>query len=98
MNDQYAALMAQMPHSWYRDGLLTGMHGAWLIFIVGIVLMSAFWIWFDERGAPHRQEATGESAAEALRQRFAQGEISEERLVVGGYWRPRAEERIFMFS
>ena len=76
MNDQYAALMAQMPYSWHQDGLPMGMHWTWMIFV--IVLVWAFWIAFAERGATHRQEATGESAAEALRQRFAQGEISDE--------------------
>ena len=78
MNDQYAALMAQMPYSWHQDGFLMGMHWAWIICVVGIVLVWAFWIAFAERGVTRRQEATGESAAEALRKRFAQGEISEE--------------------
>ena len=78
MNDQYAALMAQMPYYWHQDGLLTGMHWAWMIFVVGIVLVWGFWIAFAQRGATHRQEATRESAEEALRRRFAQGEIGEE--------------------
>jgi hypothetical protein len=39
MNYQYAALMAQMPYSWHQDSLLMGMHWAWLIFVVGIVLI-----------------------------------------------------------
>ena len=64
------------PSGIYDTGLITAM----LIIVAGIVLMLvwAFWIAFAERGATHRQEATGESAAEALRQRFAQGEISDE--------------------
>ena len=33
---------------------------------------------FAGRGVTYRQEATRESAEEALRQRFAQGEIGEE--------------------
>lgn len=80
MNEKYTALMAQMPYPWHEGGLLMGMHWAWLIFVVGtlIVLIWAFWITFAERGATHRQGATRESAEEALRQRFAQGEISEE--------------------
>ena len=57
-----------------------GMHWAWWIFVAGtlLVLIWAFWIAFAERGAAHRKEATREAAEEALRQRFAQGEISEE--------------------
>ena len=78
MNDQYDALMAQMPYSWHQDGLLMGMHWAWMIFVVGIVLVWGFWIAFAQRGATHRKEATRESAEEALRRRFAKSEISEE--------------------
>ncbi len=79
MNAKYAAL-AQMPYSWHEGGLLMGMHWAWWIFVVGtlLVLIWGFWITFAERGATHREEATRESAEEALRQRFARGEISEE--------------------
>ena len=78
MNDQYAALMGQMPYSWHQDGLLMGMHWAWMIFVVGMVLIGAFWIASAWRGTTYRQEVTEESAEEALRQRFAQSEISEE--------------------
>ena len=79
MNDQYAGLMAQMPYSWHQDGLLMGMHWTWMISVVGMVLIGAFWIASARRGVTYRQEATGESAEEALRRRFAQSEISEER-------------------
>lgn len=80
MNDKYADLPAQMPNSWHEGGLFMGMHWAWWIFVVAtlLVLILAFWIAFAERGVTRRQEATREAAEEALRQRFAQGEISEE--------------------
>ncbi len=83
MNDQNAALMAQMPDSWHDGGLFMGMHWAWWIFVVGtlLVLIWAFWIAFAERGATHRNAVTREAAEEALRERFAQGEISEEQFV-----------------
>jgi putative membrane protein len=56
-----------------------GMHWAWLIFVgTLIVLIWAFWIAFAEQGVTHRQEAPREGPEEALRKRFAQGEISEE--------------------
>lgn len=60
--------------------LFMGMHWAWLVFVVGtlLVLVWAFWIAFAERGTIHHKEATREAPEEALRQRFAQGEISEE--------------------
>ncbi len=81
MNDKYAALPAQMPDSWQEGGLFMGMHWAWWIFVVGtlLVLIWGFWIAFAERGATRREEVTRETAEETLRQRFAQGEISEER-------------------
>jgi uncharacterized membrane protein len=78
MNDQYAALMAQMPYFWHQDGLLVGMHWTWMILVVGMVLIGAFWIASARGGMTHRQEAPAESAEEALRRRFAQGEIGEE--------------------
>ena len=63
------------PSGIHDSGLFTAM----LIIVTGIVLMLiwAFWIAFAERGATHRKEAMRESAEEALRQRFAQREISE---------------------
>lgn len=80
MNDKYVTLPAQMPTSWHEGGLFMGMHWAWWIFVGAtlLVLILAFWIAFAERGATHLQEETREAAEEALRQRFAQGEISEE--------------------
>jgi uncharacterized membrane protein len=67
------------PSGIYDSGLFPAM----LIIVIGMVLMLiwAFWIAFTERGATPRKEAmreSRESAEEALRQRFAQSEISEE--------------------
>ena len=64
------------PSGIHDSGLFTAM----LIVVTGIVLMLiwAFWMAFAERGATHREGATRENAEEALRQRFARGEISEE--------------------
>ncbi len=80
MNDQNAALLAQTSGAWHEGGLFMGMHWAWWLFVAGtlLVLIWAFWIALAERGATHRQEATRETAEEALRQRFARGDISEE--------------------
>ncbi len=71
------------PTTIHDSGLLMGMHWAWWIFVVGtlLVLIWAFWIAFAERGATPRKEVTREAADEALRQRFARGEISEEQFV-----------------
>ena len=65
----------------HDSSLFMGMHWAWWSFALGtlLVLIWGFWIAFAERGASHHKEATREAAEEALRQRFAQGEISEER-------------------
>lgn len=79
MDAKHTAL-AQIPYSQHEGGLLMGMHWAWWIFVVGalLVLIWGFRIAFPEPGATHREEATRGSAEEALRRRFAQGEISEE--------------------
>ena len=80
MNENHAALTAQIQSSWHEGGLFMGMHWVWWLFVAGtlLVLIWAFWIAFSERGATHRKEATREATEEALRQRFARGEISEE--------------------
>ena len=71
------------PNALDDSGLLMGMHWAWWIFVVGtlLVLIGAFWIAFAERGTTPRKEVTREAADEALRERFARGEISEEKFV-----------------
>ena len=83
MNDRSAALLAQMADSGHEGGLFMGMHSIWWIFVVGtlVLLIWALWIGFAERGATHRTRMRREAAEEALRERFARGEISEERFV-----------------
>lgn len=80
MNNEYAGLPAQMPDSWHDGGLFMGMHWAWWVFVAAtlVVVVWAFWIACAERGATQRKRANAEAAEEALRQRFARGEISEE--------------------
>jgi uncharacterized membrane protein len=80
MNAEYRARVVQMSDAWDSGDFFMGMHWSWWIFAAGtlLVLIWGLWIGFAERGPVHREEATPESAEEALRRRFAQGEISEE--------------------
>lgn len=80
MQESFAGLQEQMSGTWHEGGLFMGMHWAWWIFVAGtlLVLIWAFWIAFAERGTTHGRDAKLEVAEEALRQRFAQGEISQE--------------------
>lgn len=69
----------QKPEAWHEGGLLMGMHWAWLLFLAGtlIFLIWAFWLAFGERRAARGSAARSEAAEEALRRRFALGEIDE---------------------
>lgn len=74
----HLATMAQMP--WHDGGLFMGMH--WLWWSVWI-LTFVFLIWglirlFGDRSATHDRVQREEAAEEALRRRFADGEIDEE--------------------
>ncbi len=71
------------PTTMHGSGLFMGMHSAWWAFAIVtlLVLIWGFWMAFAERGgAPRREFVNRETAEGALRRRFAQGEISEERL------------------
>jgi uncharacterized membrane protein len=59
------------------------MHSAWWAFAIGtlLVVIWGFWMAFARRGEPSGRELVKRETAEGeLRHRFAQGEISEERL------------------
>ena len=81
MKELDAVSLAQMSDAWHEGGLFMGMHWAWWAFAAGtlLVLVWAFWLAFAERGSTHRKAMKREAAEEALRQRFAQGELSEDR-------------------
>ncbi len=69
----------QRAQSWHEGGLLMGMHWVWLLFLAGtlIFLIWAFWLAFGERRTARGAAARSEAAEEALRRRFALGEIDE---------------------
>lgn len=75
-----ATVGLQMPRSWHDGGLFIGMHWLWWLFwIVTIVLLLwAVWRSVSEDRSTHRRSLARESAEEALRERFAEGEIAEE--------------------
>lgn len=74
-------LAFQMPHrSWHDGGLFMGLHWLWWAFWIAllIALGAAMWRLFADRSDTSRRVADQERAEEALRRRFADGEIDEE--------------------
>ncbi len=77
----FGGLMVQMPGmSWHNGGLFMGMHWLWWGFWVVLfaVLGLAFWRLASDRAQTGRSVTEEEQAEEALRRRFANGEIGEE--------------------
>lgn len=77
-----ASVGLQMPRSWHDGGLFIGMHWLWWLFWVVTIalLLWAVWRSVSEDRSVHRRSRDRESAEEALRERFAEGEIDEEEL------------------
>lgn len=69
--------------SWHHEGLFMGMHWAWWIFWIAVAaaIAWAFWRLRADRVDAHRAAERSLAAEEALRERFARGEIDEEELV-----------------
>lgn len=79
--NMFAEFTLQMEGmSWHEGGLFMGMHwlwwGFWLVLIA--VLTMAFWRLATDRAQTRRTVVEEAQAEEALRQRFARGEIDEE--------------------
>lgn len=74
----YAAL--QMSRSWHDGGMFMGMHWAWWSFWIFTLLVLGWALWraFADRSETHRRVQREEAAEEALRRRFAAGEIDEQ--------------------
>lgn len=75
--------VAQMRTSWHEGGMFIGMHWIWwLLWILTIgLLLWGFWRMFADRREAHRRTERTEAAEEALRRRFAEGEIDEDEFV-----------------
>lgn len=73
-------LQMQMNMPWHNGGLFMGMHWIWWSFwiVVLVVLAVAFWRLMADRSETHRAVGEEERAEEALRHRFASGEIDED--------------------
>lgn len=71
---------AQMPMSWHDRGMFMGMHWIWWSFwLLTIAFLSwALWRAVADRSQTRRQTERQEAAEEALRKKYAVGEISEE--------------------
>ena len=72
---------ASMP--WHDGGLFLGMHWLWWLFwlVVLAVLFLALWRVVADGSRERHGLASEERAEEALRRRFAAGEIGEEEYV-----------------
>lgn len=78
-------LFIQQAEAWHRQGLYIGMHWAWWLFWIGlvVVLAWAFWRLYAERKEARAGARRMVQAEEILRQRFARGEIDEDELLEG---------------
>lgn len=74
------ATVAQMQRSWHEGGLFMGMHWLWWAFwiVLVLVILLAFWRVVADRAETRRSIREEERAEEALRRRFADGEIDED--------------------
>lgn len=72
--------VAQMQRSWHEGGLFMGMHWLWWAFwiVLALVIILAFWRVGADRRDTRRAIREEERAEEALRRRFADGEIDED--------------------
>lgn len=72
--------MQGMAQGWHHEGLYMGMHWAWWIFwmLVLLVLVWAFVRLSRDEHSRRRETEEKESAEEILRRRFGRGEIAEE--------------------
>lgn len=70
----------QTSSSWHEGGLFIGMHWVWWLVWAGtvVLLVWALLRLSSERARAHRNVVAEEAAMEALRSRFAEGEIDEE--------------------
>ena len=76
-------LFVQQGEAWHRQGLYMGMHWAWWLFWIVLVLVLgwAFWRLFAERREARAGTRHMVEAEELLRQRFARGEIDGDELL-----------------
>lgn len=75
-----ASVGLQMPRSWHDGGLFIGMHWVWWLFWIAVLLVLLWAVWrsISEDRSIHRRSVQRESAEEALRERFAKGEIDDD--------------------
>ena len=73
-------LLAQMQGAWHDGGMPFGMHWGWWFFWILVLLVfgGAMWRFSTRSSGTRDQTPRGEGAEEALRKRFASGEISDE--------------------
>ena len=72
--------IAQMGYSWHNGGMFIGMHWIWWllwILTIGLLVWGLLRMFADQRETRQRAART-EVAEEALRKRFAGGDIDED--------------------
>jgi len=76
----FPTLVLQMQMPWHNGGLFMGMHWIWWTFwlVMLAALFLAFWRLLSDRNQTRRSVVEEERAEEALRHRFATGEIDED--------------------
>jgi putative membrane protein len=69
--------------AWHSQGMFMGVHWLWWAFLLftGVILVWALWRTLsDDRGA-RRSSASHETAEDALRERFARGDVDEDEYI-----------------
>ena len=80
--DLPSVVLLQMPWRWHDGGHVSMHWGLWLLWLALLLLIA--WLLVrsaargTSRGSRSPQGSPGESAEEALRRRFAEGEMEEE--------------------
>jgi putative membrane protein len=69
--------------AWHSEGMFMGVHWLWWTFLIftGVILVWALWRTLSDDRGTRRSSATAESAEDALRERFARGEVDEDEYV-----------------
>lgn len=77
MHDQIIAGLIQMPWQWHDQGHMS-LHWGWWIFLVALLLVLVWVALAGASGSGESASPSRESSEEALRRRFAEGDIGEE--------------------
>lgn len=79
------ASLVETPVAWHLQGLFMSMHWGWwaVIIATGLLMLWAFWRLFSDRREVRREIARIRATEQALRERYARGEIDPDQLIQG---------------